>query len=155
MLEVKVKKLREDVIIPQQADTGSVGFDLSIYLPFDNEAGEQVSKVVLNPNQSVLLSTELAFEIPEGYYMQIHPRSSMGIKKKLILENLTAIIDSSYRGPVMLAIKNIGQDKVEILHRERLAQAIILPYPKVKFIEAEELSETERGEGGFGSSGRV
>ena len=92
MLEVKVKKLREDVIIPEQATNGSVGFDLRVVLPIDEEVDEQMSKIRVNPNECVRLSTELIFELPEGYFMQINPRSSMGIKKGLVLQNTTGIL---------------------------------------------------------------
>lgn len=154
-VEVKIKKLREDVIIPEQATNGSVGFDLRVVLPFDEIENEQLSKVRINPNESVRLSTELIFELPEGYFMQINPRSSMGIKKGLVLQNTTGILDSDYRGICYLFVKNTSNEPIEIQHQERLAQAIILPYPKIKFVEVEELSNTERGIGGMGSSGRL
>ena len=155
MIEVKVKKTRKDAIIPEQATNGSVGFDLRIVLPIDEETGEQISKIRVKPNEKLKLSTELIFELPEGYFMQINPRSSMGIKKGLVLQNTTGILDSDYRGICYLFVKNTSDKPIEIEHQERLAQAIILPYPKIKFVEVEELSETERGDGGFGSSGRI
>lgn len=154
-IEIKIKKLRSDVIIPEQASSGSVGFDLRVVLPFDKEENEQISKIRINPNESVRLSTELIFELPDGYFMQINPRSSMGIKKGLVLQNTIGILDSDYRGICYLFVKNTSSDVIEIQHQERLAQAIILPYPKIKFIEVEELSKTDRGEGGMGSSGRI
>lgn len=155
MIKIKVKKMREDVIIPQQATDGSVGFDLRVVLPFDEEVGEQMSKVRVNPNESIRFSTELIFELPEGYFMQINPRSSMGIKKGLVLQNTTGILDADYRGICYLFVKNTSDKVIEIEHQERLAQAIILPYPKIEFEEVNELSETIRGEGGFGSSGVI
>ena len=155
MIEVKVKKNRKDAIIPEQATNGSVGFDLRIVLPFDEQEQQQISKIKLNPNESIKLSTELIFELPEGYFMQINPRSSMGIKKGLVLQNTTGILDSDYRGICYLFVKNTSDKVIEIEHQERLAQAIILPYPKIKFTEVEELSKTVRGECGMGSSGRI
>ena len=133
MIEVKIKKTRKDAIIPEQATNGSVGFDLRIILPIDEETGEQISKIRINPNEKVKLSTELIFELPEGYFMQINPRSSMGIKKGLVWQNTTGILDSAYRGICYLFVKNTSDKPIEIEHQERLAQAIILPYPKVLY----------------------
>lgn len=155
MIEVNVKKTRDDAIIPEQATDGSVGFDLRVVLPFDEQEQQQISKIRVNPNESIRLSTELIFELPEGYFMQINPRSSMGIKKGLVLQNTTGILDSDYRGICYLFVKNTSDKVIEIEHQERLAQAIILPYPKIKFTEVEGLSETVRGDGGIGSSGVI
>lgn len=150
---VKFKKVNKDVKIPYNADSGSVGYDLSAYFP-EEECGK-VLKVELKPNQEMKISTGISCEIPQGYYMQLVPRSSMGIKKNLILKNTVGVIDSSYRGEILMCVKNIGDETIEIMNGERICQAIILPYPKVKYVEVKELSETERGVGGFGSSGRL
>lgn len=153
MVEIKVKKLRPEADIPFKATRGSVGADLKVY--FDKENGDQITEVVLQPNQALKCSTGIAVEIPEGYWMDIRPRSSSGIKKDLILKNTTGVIDSDYRGEILLFIKNIGNEAVIIEHGERVAQAIILPNYEVGYTEVEELSNTERGAGGFGSTGRV
>lgn len=150
-MDIKVKKFRENAELPFKATRGSVGADLRVY--FDKEDGEQISKVVLQPNQSIKVSTGIAVEIPEDYWMDIRPRSSAGIKKDLVLKNTTGVIDSDYRGEIFLFIKNIGDIPVEIENGERIAQAIILPNYEVNYIEVEELSETNRGDGGFGSTG--
>lgn len=152
MFEVKVKKLRPEAELPLKVARGSVGADLKIY--FDKEDGEQIKKVVLQPNQSIKASTGIAVEIPEDYFMDIRPRSSAGIKKDLFLKNTTGVIDADYRGEILLFIKNIGDKAVTLEHGERVAQAIILPNYDVKYVEVEELSDTERGAGGFGSTGR-
>lgn len=151
-INVKVKKLRGDVEIPFKATASSVGADLKVYLDIEN--GEQISKIVLQPNQEFKCHSGIAVEIPEGYFMQIAPRSSMGVKKNLILKNTVGIIDSDYRGEILLFVKNIGSEPITIEHKERIAQAIILPNLETVYEEATELSDTERGEGGFGSSGR-
>lgn len=150
-MDIKVKKIRENAELPFKATRGSVGADLRVY--FDKEDGEQISKVVLQPNQSIKVSTGIAVEIPEDYWMDIRPRSSAGIKKDLVLKNTTGVIDSDYRGEIFLFIKNNGDTPVEIENGERIAQAIILPNYEVNYIEVEELSETNRGDGGFGSTG--
>lgn len=150
-MNIKVKKFRENAELPFKATRGSVGADLRVY--FDKEDGEQISKIVLQPNQSIKASTGIAVEIPEDYWMDIRPRSSAGIKKNLVLKNTTGVIDSDYRGEIFLFIKNNGDTPVEIENGERIAQAIILPNYDVNYIEVEELSETNRGDGGFGSTG--
>lgn len=151
MIEIKVKKLREEADLPLKATRGSVGADLKIY--FDKEDGEQITKVVLQPNQSIKVSTGIAVEIPEDYFMDIRPRSSAGIKKDLVLKNTTGVIDADYRGEILLFIKNIGDKAITLEHGERVAQAIILPNYDIKYTQVEELGETERGAGAFGSTG--
>lgn len=150
-MDIKVKKIRENAELPFKATRGSIGADLRVY--FDKEDGEQISKVVLQPNQSIKASTGIAVEIPEDYGMDIRPRSSAGIKKDLVFKNTTGVIDSDYRGEIFLFIKNNGDTPVEIENGERIAQAIILPNYDVNYIEVKELSETTRGDGGFGSTG--
>ena len=163
-VEVKIKKLHEKAVIPKQADSGSVGFDISVVFDqkvdhkaalfkTDSETGEEYKCLLLLPGERLLMGTGIACNIPEGHYMSVHVRSSVGAKKKIVLSNSTGIIDSSYRGEVMLALWNTGGVGQEIREGERVAQGIILPYPKVSFKEVEELDETERGSGGFGSTG--
>ncbi len=151
---VKVKKLFKDAIIPEMATGGAAGADLRACL-YDEEAKEKVSKVVIQPGGSAKIHTGLAFEIPEGAVMLLMPRSSMGIKKNLVLMNTVGVLDSDYRGECLIFVKNVGNEPVEILNEERLVQALIIPYGKVSYEEVEELSTTERNKGGFGSTGRV
>lgn len=163
-ITVKIKKHNDKVTIPKQATSGSVGFDLSVFFEEiekykfigtdKREDGTEYRYTMISPNEKILFSTELSFEIPEGYYMQIHPRSSIGIKKNLIISNLIPVIDADYRGKVYLSFRNIGDVAIRVEEGERLAQGIILPYPKVVFEEVEELSETDR-KGGIGSSGTI
>lgn len=149
-----VKKIYQDSKMPFRADDGSAGLDLSAHLPFDEEIKEQVSKIVIQPNSEYKIDTGLAFQIPQGYYMEIVPRSSMGIKKNLMFKNTVGIIDSSYRGQVLMFVKNIGNEPIEIEHGERIAQAILHRCENFECIEVKELDKTERGAGGFGSSGK-
>lgn len=150
-IEVKVKKLRPNAQLPYQADSGSVGFDLRTDL-FDEETQLTVLKTVLLPNQQAKIHTGIAVEIPENHFMMIFPRSSMGVKKNLILKNTVGIIDSSYRGEILLFVKNIGDTPIEIDNGERIAQAVVIPYPAISYVESDTLSETSRGDGGFGST---
>lgn len=154
-IEVKVKKLREDAVLPEMATLGSAGADLRACLPFDEQVGEQVSKVILAPKQKMKIGTGLAFQLPMFHVMLICPRSSMGIKKGLVLQNTIGVLDSDYRGECFLFVKNVGNEPIEIEHGERIAQAVVVPYPIIQYKEVEELDSTERGEGGFGSTGKM
>ncbi|MEK5057682.1 deoxyuridine 5'-triphosphate nucleotidohydrolase [Paenibacillus sp. FSL H7-0326] len=138
---MKVKKLHPDAVIPQYAKPGDSGFDLvaveDVYMP----AGE-TCKIPIG----------LAFEIPEGYEMQIRPRSGMTSKTKIRVQLGT--IDSGYRGEVSVIADNIAKMASYYVHKgERIAQGVIAPVVKVEFEEVEELSTTERGSGGFGHTG--
>ena len=152
MIELKIEKMFNDVIMPKYQQDGDAGMDIHCYL-YDETEGPVISTKIW-PGSSAKINTGLKVEIPEGHYMQVLPRSSMGVKKDLILKNTVGIIDSKYRGEILLFIKNTGNEPVEILNGERLAQAIILPYPEVKIVEVDKVSETARGMG-FGSSGVV
>lgn len=155
-MEVKIKKLNESAVIPTYAKHGDAGMDLTA-----------ISKEY-DGNGNVIYGTGLAFEIPENYVGLLFPRSS-NTKKDLILGNSVGVIDSGYRGEVILIFKkNMNVNKFEnaIKSREkfisldeyevgeRVGQIIIMPYPKVTFIEVDELGTSERGYGGFGSSGK-
>lgn len=148
---VKVKKLAEDALVPYPATDGSAGADIRAYL-IDEETGEKVSKVVIQPNCTIKINTKLAFQIPEYTAMLLLPRSSVGIKKNLSLQNTVGLLDSDYRGECLLFLKNEGSEPVEIYDGERLVQAVIVPYVSASFIKVEELDETYRGGGGFGST---
>ena len=151
---VKVKKLFKDAQLPVIATDGSAGADLKAYL-YDEEINEKVTKIVIQPNQKAKIHTGLAFQLPYNTAMLLLPRSSMGIKKSLVLQNTIGLLDSDYTGECMIFVKNIGDEPVEIENGERLVQALIIPYVRANYEEVEELNETERGEGGFGSSGRI
>ena len=151
---IKVKKIFKDVELPKLATEGSAGADLRAYL-YDEETNEEIAKIILQPNQKAKIHTGLAFQLPKSTAMLLLPRSSMGIKKGLILQNTVGLLDSDYTGECLIFVKNIGDEPVEIKNGERLAQAVIVPYIKPVFFEVEELDKTERGAGGFGHSGRV
>ena len=145
-LKVKIKKLNENVVTPTYSKDGDAGMDLVAISKTNDEHG------------NIVYGTGLAFEIPKGYVGLLFPRSS-NAKKDLILSNSVGVLDSGYRGEVMLKFKNTitasGQyfecDTYNI--KDRIGQLIIIPYPKIEFEEVEELSETERGNGGYGSTG--
>jgi len=144
-MEIKIKKLHPDAMIPKYATEFSACFDLCAYMP-DQSAGYIWPKV---------LSTGLAFEIPRGYAMMIYSRSGHGFNNDIRLANCVGVIDSDYRGEVKVKLANDDSYGQFLLfsHGDRIAQAMIIPVPDVNFIEVDDLTETERGAGGFGSTG--
>ena len=140
-MQVKVKKLHPEAIIPKYAKQGDAGLDLTA-----------VSEEWNENNSMVTYGTGLSIEIPEGYVGLLFPRSSV-CKTSLNLSNSVGVIDSGYRGEIMLKYRYPEEGSVYDLG-DRVGQLIIMPYPQIKLIEAEELSSTERGEGGYGSSGK-
>jgi len=150
MIKVKIKKLREDAVIPSYATVGDAGLDLV------------ATHIISVTNKQVTYGTGIALEIPEGYMGLIFPRSSIR-KYDLELSNSVGVIDSGYRGEIQFTF-NVTKKKCDISQYEefstniynvgdKIGQLIILPYPPVTLIESNELSETERGTGGFGSTG--
>ena len=142
---VKIKKLNENAIIPTYGTEYSAGADLYA-LP-----GE---KTVIPPHKTVLIHTGLAMEIPEGYMGLIFARSGLASKRGLAPANKVGVIDADYRGEFMVALHNHTDEEREVEGGERVAQLAIVPYLKAEFEVAEELSETVRGAGGFGSTGK-
>ena len=109
--------------------------------------------VKLKPLQRALIPTGLHIELPAGYEAQIRPRSGLAIKKGLSLLNTPGTIDSDYRGEIKIILINLSNETAQVHHGERIAQMIINEYEKATFIEVDELSDTERGDGGFGHTG--
>lgn len=136
--------------LPAYATPGSAGADLRANLkPEHREAG-----FVLAPMQRAVVPTGLRVEIPPGYEMQIRPRSGLATNHGISLPNTPGTIDSDYRGPLGVALINFGAEPYTIRHGDRIAQMIVAPVVQVGFEVVESLSETERGAGGFGSTGR-
>lgn len=144
MLDVKIKKLHKDAVIPTYAKHGDAGMDLTATSKTYDEHG------------NVVYGTGLAFEIPHGYVGYVFPRSS-NAKKDLILSNSVGVIDSGYRGEVMFKFKatNWCDSFSDYNIGDRIGQITIMPYPQVNFVEVDELSSSDRGVGGFGSSDPV
>ena len=138
-MKVKIKKLHKDAIIPKYAKDGDAGLDLTC-----------ISEEWNDENTMVTYDTGLAVEIPKGYVGLLFPRSSVS-KTSLSLSNSVGVIDSGYRGSIMLKYRYLEEGMVYEIG-ERVGQLIIIPYPEIEFEEVEELSNTERGEGGFGST---
>ena len=158
MMKVKIKKLHPDAVIPAYAKAGDAGMDLTaVSVRVDNVG-------------NICYGTGLAFEIPDGYVGLIFPRSS-NCNKDIVLTNCVGVVDSGYRGEVSFKFKPLPNHAVEFYDKygdysiepsfnsktykvgERVGQIIIMPFPQIEFEEVEELSETERGTKGYGSSG--
>ncbi|AEF95252.1 deoxyuridine 5'-triphosphate nucleotidohydrolase Dut [Desulfotomaculum nigrificans CO-1-SRB] len=139
---IKIKRLHENAEMPRRATTESAGFDLHCIENFSIEPGEHKQ-----------VRTGLAFEIPKGHAMLVYARSGMARKYGLTLSNAVGVVDSDYRGEVMVLLYNSGSQRVSFRAGDRIAQAIIHKLPDIELVECEELSETERGIGGFGSTG--
>jgi dUTP pyrophosphatase len=138
MLEVQIK-LGEGAILPRYATPGAAGFDIA--------ANEQVT---IEPGETKLVGTGLFFEIPEGYELQVRPRSGVSLKTKLRISNSPGTVDSDYRGEVKIIIDNRGDTPYTVYFAERIAQGVIQKVEQATFNVKTDLSETERGEGGFG-----
>lgn len=145
MLRVKIKKLHKDAVIPQYQTTGAAGFDF-----------HAIEDMEIATRQTVLVKTGLSMEIPEGYELQVRPRSGMSLKTKMRIANAPGTVDSDYRGEICIIMENMGMLgglPYDIKKGDRIAQGVICPVFQATFIE-DELNDTERGEGGFGSSGK-
>lgn len=145
MDKIRIKRLREGAAIPTYGTEFSAGADL--YACLDGT-------VTIAPGQTVKIPTGLALELPAGTAGLVFARSSLGTKRGLAPANKVGVIDSDYRGELMVMLHNHGQAVQEIAHGERVAQLLVVPVFTPGFVEAEELSDTLRGEGGFGSTGK-
>lgn len=141
---VNVKKLRDNAIIPTQGSKYAAGYDL--YAAID-------TPITIKSGETVKIGTGLAFELPEGFFAGIFARSGLATKQGLRPANCVGVIDCDYRGEVIVAIHNDSNKNTVIAPGDRIAQMILLPYQSMEFIEVSDLSETDRGDGGFGSSG--
>lgn len=151
-VRVGVKKLHPDAIIPKKATPGAACVDLHAIV--ENNTQERPFATV-SINRPTVFRTGLAFEIPEGYGMLIFSRSGHGFKNDIRLSNCVGVIDHDYKGEVMvkLASDNPDCNVFSVYHHDRIAQALVLPIPEIEYFLTEELSESERGTGGFGSTG--
>ena len=136
--------------LPAYETSGAAGADVRANLvPQMRDAG-----FLLQPMQRAVVPTGFRVEIPLGFEMQIRPRSGLAVKHGISLPNTPGTIDSDYRGPLGVALINLGADAYMIRHGDRIAQMIVAPVVQARFEVAESLSETARGEGGYGSTGR-
>ncbi|MCK5883003.1 MAG: dUTP diphosphatase [Bacteriovoracaceae bacterium] len=149
MIEIKVLPLEHfdsELPLPFYATQGAAGADIRASLP-------NKDSMVLKPGKRDMVPTGLIFEIPEGYEVQVRPRSGLSLKTDLLVVNSPGTIDCDYRGEVKILLGNFGSNDVVINHGERLAQLVIAPVIQGSFVIADSVSDTQRGAGGFGSTG--
>ena len=145
MTEIKIKKVNEVVITPSYETLFSAGLDLRAYLP------EGI--ISLQPQERRLISTGLFFEIPEGFEVQIRPRSGLAYKYGVTVLNSPGTIDADYRGEVKILLINQGNEVFNIEHQMRIAQMVVAKYERIQFKLVGQLTDSKRGSGGFGSTG--
>lgn len=145
MMVMKWKRLHKEAQLPQRQTEGAAGYDLRACVE---------EPVVLEPGDSFAFPTGLAAEIPAGCVGLVFTRSSMGVKHGITLPNSVGVIDSDYRGELVVPLQNYGKEPYAVQPGERVAQLVIIPVCLPLLEEARELSSTQRGTGGFGSTGR-
>lgn len=148
--------LREDwadpgVPLPDYATDGAAGADIRANLP----AGDRAQGITLAPMERRIVPTGLRMEIPPGFEVQIRPRSGLALRHGITLPNTPGTIDSDYRGPLGVLLVNLGTDPVTLHHGDRIAQMVVAPVLRARFTLVAQLSDTARGTGGFGSTGRA
>ena len=148
-MNIKVKKLRKDATIPTRGSAGSAGYDIYAARSYEFDG----NAYAIPPHETVKIPTGLAFELPDGCFAGLVARSGLATKEGLRPANCVAVCDADYRGEYMVPIHNDSYEWRHIKPGDRIAQMILLPCQSLIFEEVDELSETERGEGGFGSTG--
>ena len=143
---MRIKRLNDNAVIPTRGSEYSAGCDLYACLDTD--------QVEIRPHETKMIDTGWAMEIPEHYFGAIFARSGIASKQGLRPANCVGVIDSDYRGPVKVALHNDSNEVQIITQGERIAQLILMHYYSLNFTEVEELDDTDRGEGGFGSTGK-
>jgi len=144
MIKVLIKRLSKQVSLPKYETIGSSGMDLSANI-HDN--------LTIEPGKTVIIPTGLALSIPKGYEAQIRPRSGLAAKNKISVLNTPGTIDADYRGEIKVILINHGNEPFKIEKGFRIAQIVICPVVKAQLVEVDDLNITERGDGGFGSTG--
>jgi dUTP pyrophosphatase len=143
---IRIKKLIDKAIIPARGSQQAAGYDL--YACADED-------IVIAPHSTVKVGTGLSIAIPDGYFGAVYARSGLASKQGLRPSNCVGVIDSDYRGELIVAMHNDTEVEATINKNERIAQLVVMPFLSVEFEETEELDDTERGSGGFGSTGKL
>ena len=141
-MKVGIKKLDKNAIIPKYQTKGAAGFDLC-----------SAENIILLPGQVIAVGIGLGFDIPEGYEIQVRSRSGLALKNNIFILNGIGTIDDDYKGEVKAILCNASNKNFSISIGDRIAQGVLKKYEKAEFVEVEELLKTDRGDGGFGSSG--
>ncbi len=145
MVKVLIKKLDKKVRLPEYKTTGSSGLDLTALIE---------KKIVIKPGENALVPTGISIAIPEDTEVQIRPRSGLAVKNNISVLNTPGTIDSDYRGEIKVILFNHGNSEFIINNKDRIAQMVLAPIIKAEFEEVDELPDTIRGDGGFGSTGK-
>ena len=145
MVKVLIKKLNSKVQLPKYKTDGSSGMDLMAFIE---------NSINIKPQQSALIPTGISIAIPEDTEVQIRPRSGLAAKSSISVLNTPGTIDSDYRGEIKIILFNHGKEEFEVNNSDRIAQMVLMPILKIEFEEVDELPETIRGSGGFGSTGK-
>ena len=144
MTKILIKRLSKEVSLPKYETAGSSGMDL---------AANIVGNISIDPGKTAIIPTGLALSVPKGFEVQIRPRSGLAAKQKISVLNTPGTIDSDYRGEIKVILINQGQETFKVEKGLRIAQMVVCPVEQAQIKEVEDLSETERGKGGFGSTG--
>ena len=142
---IKVKILDNSITLPKYETVSSAGMDIRAFIP--------EGKIEIEPQERKLIRTGLSLEIPKGYEVQIRPRSGLALKNGITVLNSPGTIDADYRGELRVILINHSADRFSITNAMRIAQMVVAQFSRVNLFEVEDLSETDRGEGGFGSTG--
>ena len=145
IMNIKIKKLNENATIPTRGSEKAAGYDL--YACID-------APITIPAHCTEKIGTGLALELPDGYFGAIVARSGLATKQGLALANKFGVCDSDYRGEYIVPLHNHSNESALVMPGQRIAQLIVMPYLPVEFNEVDELSDTERGDGGFGSTGK-
>ena len=146
-IKVKFVKVREGAKVPERGSKFAAGYDLSACIP-------DMERVIIRPGETVKIPTGLAVKIPDGYFGGVFARSGLSTKQGLRPATAVSVIDSDYVGEVFIPIHNDSNEIRVIEHSQRICQLVILPYLNAEFEEVDKLEDTERGDNGFGSSGK-
>lgn len=153
-MKVNIKKVDSNAVIPKRGSVEAAGYDLyACYTP-TNSGEKNYSSVLIPAGEKRIIGTGIAMEIPEGYFGGIYARSGLSCKKGLRPATCVSVIDSDYRGEIMIFLHNDSNQPREVKMGERIAQLVIQPYLTVELTEVDKLSDTERGVGGLGSTGK-
>ena len=142
MIKILIKRLSKEVSLPKYETNGSSGMDLGSNIDAN-----------ISPGKIAIIPTGLALSIPKGFEAQIRPRSGLAAKKKISVLNTPGTIDSDYRGEIKVILINLGEEIFKVEKGLRIAQMVFCPIVQAQFREVDDLNETERGKGGFGSTG--
>lgn len=143
-MEIRVKRLRENAVLPRYMTEGAAGMDLCAALE---------KPLRLAPGERTLVPTGIALAIPPGYEGQVRPRSGLALRQGVGMVNAPGTIDADYRGEIGVILINLGGEEVTIAAGDRIAQLVIAPVQRARLLPVEELDETARGDGGFGHTG--